>query len=459
MITRQLESLLIGVILAAYLLIAGQYAARTPDWQAPDEPAHYNYIRQIADEHKLPRIARGDWDQEYLEGLKASKFAPQLLNCAIPLPENTRCPGLEGIQYEDHQPPLYYLLQAPVFAATEGDLVALRLVSVLLGAGVVLLAWLTLRAMAPRWPVLALTGAGLVAFIPQHLAILGSVNNDALAGLIVGLTLWATVRYLAASAGEAPHPAMLGLLAGVAMITKTTIYFLGGIVVLAVLLRWRRERWPWRVAGRHLAAALIPALVIGGMWWARNLAVYGGLDFAGLDRHDEVVIGQLRTADYIERELGGSTRLYLENAARTTAHSFWGQFGWMAVPMPQNVYRLLGVFTLGALAGWAVLAAHSARARRWPHAAQRDVAVVFAAVLVLTAAQFVLYNLTFVQFQGRYLYPALIPIVAILAIGLSGWAAPLVGRWPALGWLPLLSVAGLAALSWYALNTYVVPNL
>ncbi|MDI6834774.1 MAG: MarR family winged helix-turn-helix transcriptional regulator, partial [Rhizobiaceae bacterium] len=31
-----------------YLALASLYAIRTPAWQAPDEPAHYNYIRQIA---------------------------------------------------------------------------------------------------------------------------------------------------------------------------------------------------------------------------------------------------------------------------------------------------------------------------------------------------------------------------------------------------------------------------
>ncbi len=142
---------------------------------------------------------------------------------------------------------------------------------------------------------------------------------------------------------------MLGVLVGAALITKTTIYFLGGIAVLAVLLRWRRERWPWQIAARHLLAVIVPALLIGGVWWARNVYVYGGIDFTGLARHDEVTVGQPRTEDYIDRVLGGSERQYLENFAETTFHSFWGQFGWMALPMPTTIYRVFLLFTLVVL--------------------------------------------------------------------------------------------------------------
>jgi 4-amino-4-deoxy-L-arabinose transferase-like glycosyltransferase len=447
--------MVIAVIVAAYLAIASQYAARTPDWQAPDEPAHYNYVRQIADDQRLPVLRMGDWQQAYQDELKARGFDPALLD------------RLDTVQYEDHQPPLYYLLQAPVYVLTDGDLLALRLISVLLGVGVVICTWAVLWVCLPRYPYLALSGAGFVAFLPQHLSILGSVSNDALAELITGLTLLAMALYLGNSrrlAGDnsAPPrsmpPLTLGVLVGLALTTKTTIYFLGGIAVLAVLLRWRRERWPWQRAARHLVAVLIPALLIGGIWWVRNMSVYGGLDFAGLQRHDEITIGQTRRDAYIEQVCGGSTRVYLENMVRTTFHSFWGQFGWMAVPMPPHVYRvLLGgmIVTLAGIVpfGWR---------NRWPRSLsdpQRAMLVIFGAVIGCVVAAFGFYNLDFVQFQGRYLYPALIPLAFLVAIGIGGWMSLAESRFPALDWLPVTVMIGLALFAWYALDTYLVPNL
>jgi 4-amino-4-deoxy-L-arabinose transferase-like glycosyltransferase len=450
---RRIEWTLLVLILTVYGMLAWQYATRTPDWQAPDEPAHYNYVRQIADEGKLPTLQMGDWNQAYQDALTSYNFAPALTDCVNP-PEGIPCPGLKTVEYEDHQPPLYYLLQAPIYALTDGDLTAMRLWSALMGAGVIVCAWAVIRIVFPRWPSVALTGAGFVAFLPQHLAIMGSVSNDALAELVVGLTLLAITRYLGHPRPHNVHAVMLGVLVGVALITKTTIYFLAGIALLAVLLRWRRERWPWRIAARHAAGALIPALLIGSVWWGRNLIVYGGTDFTGLSRHDEVTIGQLRTEDYIEQQLGGSTGQYFENFTQTTFHSFWGQFGWMALPMPTNVYRVFLLFTLLVLIGaWRRVELRSLTPP------QQDSLIVLAAVIVLVSAAYLLYNRDFVQFQGRYLYPALIPLALLVAIGLSGWAALFENLVPAIHWLPVTAMIGLALFAWYALDTYIVPNL
>jgi 4-amino-4-deoxy-L-arabinose transferase-like glycosyltransferase len=464
---RRLEWTLISFIVAAYLALAWQYAARTPDWQTPDEPAHYNYVRQIVDEGKLPTLSLGDWNQPYQNALTAYNFAPALTGCTDP-PEGIPCPGLETVEYEDHQPPLYYLLQAPVYALTDGDLTAMRMLSALLGAGVVLCTWAVLWVVLPRWPYLALTGAGFVAFLPQHLAILGSVSNDALAELVVGLTLLATVVYLGNSSTFTPDsaypqpnyisPAALGVLVGVALITKTTIYFLAGIAVLAVLLRWRRERWSWRITARHLAAVVVPALLIGGVWWARNVTVYGGTDFTGLARHDAVTVGQLRTEDYIDQQLGGSMREYLKNFVQTTFHSFWGQFGWMALPMPTHVYRVFLLLTVVVLSG-AFLFVWRRGGPRKLLPPQQDALIIFAAVGILVIAAYVLYNRDFVQFQGRYLYPALIPLAFLVATGLNGWTSLFENLFPAMDWVPVTAMIGLALFAWYALDTYIVPNL
>ncbi|MDX2139540.1 MAG: hypothetical protein SF123_15755, partial [Chloroflexota bacterium] len=67
------------LLAALYLALATLYAVRTPDWQAPDEPAHYNYIAQVAAFGCCPVIEDGDWDNAYLETLKANQFAPDLL--------------------------------------------------------------------------------------------------------------------------------------------------------------------------------------------------------------------------------------------------------------------------------------------------------------------------------------------------------------------------------------------
>ena len=130
------------------------------------------------------------------------------------------------------------MLASLVYRLSAGDLIALRLFSLTLGAGVtVALSYLISRRLLPAQPQVALGVMALVAFLPQHLHMLSAVNNDALAELLVGLTLFWLLRYLD---GEDIPVWQLGLLVGLALLTKLTIYFLALLAPLVIWLRWRK---------------------------------------------------------------------------------------------------------------------------------------------------------------------------------------------------------------------------
>jgi 4-amino-4-deoxy-L-arabinose transferase-like glycosyltransferase len=378
----------------------------------------------------------GDWDQAYLDALKADGFQDEALLA-----------NLASIRYENHQPPLYYWLMTPLYNLSGGSLLALRLGSVALGALVIVAAWAVARLAIPSQPALAPLTAALVAFVPQHLAILASVNNDALALPLVG-------GLLALSLGRVrglPVPAWgLGLLMGLALIGKTTAYFVGGVAVLALLIT------PQQTPRDKLRALLTFGAMCAPFalsWWGRNIATYGWPDFLGLGAHDAIVIGQLRTAELLA-QVGGAA--YLQALVQTSFESFWGQFGWMAVPMRglfspgdalpyQAILAMIGLGLVGAL--WAARAAQRTRAEQPAEEASEGVwrvRLILLANVGLTLAMYLYYNSTFVQFQGRYLFVALIPLMLGLAYGLRGLGQAL--RWPGLAWAAPL---GLAALSLY----------
>ncbi len=449
---RRTDYMGLGLLLLAYVALGALFAVRTPVWQAPDEPAHYNYVHQLADGH-WPVIEPGDWDQAYLSEVVGSEFDP-----AYPV---------VGITYEDWQPPLYYLAQWPVYRLSGGSLPAMRLLSVLFGAGVVALAWVAGRAVfdgdAPR----ALAVAAFVAFLPQHLAILGSVNNDSLAELIIAAILALLVL---------PWPdrpprrrlLALGLLLGAGFLTKATAYLMAPVIGVFLLARY----WPVKpdrsaveqpVGGRISSADLsglvralllvfVPALLLGLLWWGRNVSVYGGLDVMAKGAHDAVVVGQPRTAEWIAQYgLSGTIGRFL----RTTFTSFWGQFGWMAAPLPGWMVGPLLVGTVAAVVGLAVVSG------QWSVAGRRKrlQTLVLGLTFLLTLALLVFYNLTFVQHQGRYLFPALIPIAVGFTAGLGYWLRPLERRWSWAAWLlPLGFAAVLGGMAMYALWR-VLPGL
>ena len=431
------EYVLLGLLLAAYLALGALFAVRTPPWQAPDEPAHYNYVRQLV-EGQLPVIEPEDWDQAYLSQIVGAEFAP-----AFPV---------DGITYEDWQPPLYYLLQAPIYALTGGSLTAMRLLSVALGAGVVALAYVVGQAVFGR-VASALAVAAFVAFLPQHLAILGSVNNDALSELIIAaiLALLVTPWPEAPAAGgraERRRLLALGLLLGAGFLTKGQAYLMAPVVGVFLLVRYwprpgRSPRPVWSMAS-PLLWVFAPALLMGAVVWGRNAAVYGGLDVLARAAHDEVVVGQPRTAEWLAQYgLAGT----LSRFARTTFVSFWGQFGWMAAPLPgwmvAGLLGLTGVAALGLILAWVGVGRTAASPHPPNTSPRRQQAWALGLTFLLTLGLHVAYNLTFVQHQGRYLYPALIPIAVGFVAGLGYWLRPLVRRWAWAEWVVLVGVAGL----------------
>jgi 4-amino-4-deoxy-L-arabinose transferase-like glycosyltransferase len=435
---------LLAVVLVAYITIGVLYAALTPTWQVPDEPAHYNYIRALAEGRGLPIIETGDYDQAYLGRLTSGRFPPEL--------------SIALLEYEDHQPPLYYLVATPIYLLFSGAVFPLRLLSVLLGAGLLVVAFGTVRTIFPTRPELALMTTAFIAFIPQHVAMTAGVNNDALAELIVGGTLWALMVYIGTGYSR-PWP--IGLLLAAGLLTKTTAYVSGGVAVLAVMIRWQRERRTWKWAAGQLAWMLVPALLASAPWFIRNGLTYGWRDPLGLARHNEVVEGQVRTSEYLA--LHGRAA-YWERAWRFTFQSFWGQFGWMGVVLPARIYRALALFSgllVAGFAAWLIQQHRPAQSTSLPIHQSTNLPTLRLLLLslsaLLTFLTFVGYNLSFLQHQGRYLFPALIPLGTAAALGLSTVAQVLPQRTRA--WVIGALFAGLAALDVYCLFKFIIPFL
>jgi 4-amino-4-deoxy-L-arabinose transferase-like glycosyltransferase len=408
----------LGIVLAVYFGLGFLFAWQTPPWQAPDEPAHANYVRHLAEGRGLPELKPGDWDAAYLDRLKASRFPPGS--------------DISPIRYEFHQPPLYYALLTPVYLATNGSLLALRLTSLAIGALGIVGVYLVGRLVFPAEPGVALGAAGIAATLPQHVAVLASVNNDALAGAVAaGLLAWG----LAGLAGKPSRSWAVagGLLAGLALLTKTTVYPLVGLAVGLPLAAGHRT-WGRGALGAAATVAGL-ALLVGGWWFGRNAAVYGGLDILGLGRHDQVVVGQPRTGP-LSPGLAASWLL-------TAFRSFWLQLGWMGVPAEDWVYGLLAGVSAVAGLGLALTIPELVRSP-----AGRLMAGWLGLAAGLVAAQFVWYNLQFYQPQGRYLFPAMAVWAVALAAGFRRALAPELRAW----WiLPVL----LAALSLWAVVRYI----
>ena len=414
-LSSRATSYILSLILFVYLALGTLFAVKTPPWQNPDEPAHYNYIADVASERRLPLLAKGDYDGAYLERLKAERFPPGL--------------SIGPVRYESHQPPLYYVLAAPVYWVSGGNLLALRLFGVVLGAGVVLMVFLCARAALPEYPHIGLGAAAFAAFLPMHIALMASVNNDSLAELVIAGTVLVLLRWQKASdLGENGEESRIrgyrlllatGILVGAGFLTKATTYILLPVALLVVLgkglLQWQGQELSIRGLLARFALLAVPAFALGLPWWIRNSRAYGAWDILGLAWHDVVVTGQPTAKVWIAEHGWGA---YWERAWTFTSKSFWGVFGWLGVFMDARVYTALQVVSIMAVVGAVFWCWRRIDTEKVQMASVLSTPWTLLLLIWLgTIAAYAWYNFGFVQHQGRYLFPALPAWSLLFALG------------------------------------------
>jgi hypothetical protein len=182
-----------------------------------------------------------------------------------------------------------------------------------------------------------------------------------------------------------------------------------GVVIVA---RGRFGRWVPALGAATLA--LVITLLVSGWWLVRNYILYG--DPYCSAPFLEVFAGTAKAQDFLNQ--GMTWGQYAQLVADWTFRSFWFAYGApetarTGLPnfLPSSVYLGLGVLTLGAAIGFALRL-------REPSPSWARVWLLLAGLcLVLTLVSFVLFVRVFFQTQGRYFYPALLPISVFWALG------------------------------------------
>lgn len=418
------------VILTCYLVIGVLFATKIPAWQVPDEPAHYNYIRQLA-AGIYPTLEPNDWDPTH------QTISPR-----------DRPADISRMSYEDHQPPAYYATALPIWWVFRDNLTALRIWSLSLSCIIVICAYQSALIVFNNHISIASISASFAAFLPQHIHMMAGFNNDSLSESLLALTILQSIILVRDGISARRKLAYLGLTIGLALITKAQAYLCVPIAILALVIAARRHSVNFhRDLFSSLAIVLTIACIIGLPLWAHNLYTYGKYDFLGLQHHNLIVVGQPTPQMWIT-EFG--TTEFLIRLVTTTFNSFWGQFGWMAVTNTKLYYFAIAI-TLTTIISLTFL-------RPLEHIEDATLGnrkyyiYLLGCLVLMTVGSFVWYNTQFVQHQGRYLYPALIPLS--LVIGTS-WNR--IFRNAKQGWMIFLTA--FVVLDLWALFRVIVPAL
>ena len=413
-----------GGILVVYLALAAAYARLTPAWNNPDEPAHYIYVAHIAETGTLPVLAHGDWDPDRLEPLIKSHFPPGS--------------AIDFLRYESWQPPLYYLLAAPVYGLAPDNppfarLQALHVFNILLGAATLGLTYLVARDVFDC-PWLGLATAGVLLGVPMFAATSAAINNDNLANVIGAALTLLLVRLVGSPRAGYGSALGVGVVIGLGVLTKLTVGYFLPLALLTVGVRARRSGDGLSRAARESLVLLAGLMLVMSPWLVRQGLTYGWDDLLAKHRHDEVLIG---------RAFPSFEPSYLEAWGDRLFRSAWALFGWMQIPTSEKLYQLWSAVCQVALVGVAVELVARPRGRT----------LLLLGVAGGALATIFYYNVTTdVQPQGRFLFVALAAMVSLVALGWSALLPPR-ARLPAVCALD----ATLLAFNIYTLIAYLRP--
>ena len=436
------------LVLALYFSLALIYSLAVPLWEAPDEPSHYLCVRRFSDgrDFKPPR-SPGEIDSIWSEGYIFSL-------------------------YQSSQPPLYYLISAPVmkvlslrvlplgegieFPAIRTDYSGsgnlfvhsresiwsipspevrghlMRLVSVLLGGITIFFIYRIARAVFPNDHAVALSSGAFAATLPQFNFISGMIGNDSLAALMGAATLLFLVRL----ADKEIRPRsrdfiFLGVLITLSLLTKFNLIFLIPLSLIVILIK-ARDAGGWMVGLSGMVFIFLPLLI--------------GLTAAMILFPNDVMIKyRVMVWRLIRTTPDLVTIEHLQWMLKDIYRSFWATFSWMSIRVGWGLYLAWGLICLAGVIGWGkVIILRKGREDAW----KRKAGILVTAMILLMLGV-VKNNLLVRQSQGRFLFPALGAIAVLLSYGLLNLFPDRVRDRAAVGYTTVLITLNLVSLFAY----------
>ena len=425
------------ILYLVFLFFALAYALLTPPGQAPDEMPHLHYVDFLLHEKRLPHRFRDAVYQDhhpplyYAAGALALRLGQVLdprfcldvpgpwavrIDLARPALDREALERGKALVPEALRPELMAKanLKPRHFSITFGQLLCVRLLSVLLALATLVCVDLTARLLLSGAGRAWVTALAFTALLPQFQFMGGVINCDIMAIFTANLLLHGLVRSGVRGTTALPRTSvLLGLGLGLCLLSKMSAIAMIAPVVVAYGFTARVTGV--KRAGASLALCLLVALLVGGWWYALNFA-----------RYDDPFMVAAQAATMGEQiHQPPLNKHYFAAYFFSTIRSFFGQLGPFTLPVPDRAFFFyVALFGL-ALTGLAL------RLRKRPGVVLPPGGIgalwVLAAGFFATWAVVFAGNLTFYSAQGRYLYPGLAAVAVALALGLEEALQP--GRW------------------------------
>ncbi len=334
-------------ILAEFIALAAAYSFTMPLFEAPDEQWHYAFVQYVALGHGLPVQRLGNPDHQARQEASQPPLYYMLAASATFWIDTSDFPTLiwENPHYGFYVPGVVndnknlFIHTSVESFPYRGAALAIhlsRFVSALFGALAVLCTFLLALEIFREQKWLAVSAAGLVAFVPQFIFISSAVNNDSAIVAMSALSLWLMIRLFFVQA-RLRDTIALGAAAGLAALAKVSGLGIVFLAALAILLVHRKNI---RALVLHWTLFALTFLLVAGWWYARNWILYGELTGTEMMLRIFGERGALLTMQQLITQLS------------EVWETFWVGFGWGNIRAPSFVYALFGILLGLSAMGW-----------------------------------------------------------------------------------------------------------
>jgi 4-amino-4-deoxy-L-arabinose transferase-like glycosyltransferase len=363
-----------------------------PSGSAPDEANHARIVQFIAEHHRLPVLNRDIF--------------------LTPLP-------VLPDPYVTHPPGGYLISAALSVLPAQREDIRLRYGSLFCLLLAIPFIFDSARRLFPETIVTAMAITCICVSIPQVTFIGAYVNSDAFGLLAGAIWIWATIAGVQGR-WTLMHAAIWGAAAGLMILGRYNGFVLLPIFGVVGLISQRRDP-VLRILVRGTVAFLVMMLIAG--WWLDfNYRTYHELmPIRTLWRAQTAVLGRPYPTP---RDQGQTYWSLLTRSIwfSSTFRSFFGNFDWLSIPLPEHTYRFLRWMVL--ISGAGLLLAAARKVRRWRNNQtdfldERGLLIGSFVVAVFGMLAFALHFALTVDFQGqgRYLFPGLIATGVLLVAG------------------------------------------
>jgi hypothetical protein len=439
---------------------AASWSFITPPFQAPDEPSHFAYVKQLAETGTLPTSSGGEFSNEEQFALAALEFRQirkdpakraiisqrrqNLIDRQLAaFNRSSEGRGSPEADVATSEPPLFYALESiPYRLASSGTLLdrlqLMRLLSALIAGATALFTFLFLREALPRARWAWTVGALAVALTPLFAFMSGVVNPDALLFAVSAALFYCLARAFRRGL-ETRFAIALGLVIAAGFLTKLNFIGLApgaflALAILAVHAARRSGRRALRAPALAGAIACTPILLLA----LRN-AISGRPLLGYVGGTIETTHGSLSgIANYVWQlylpRLPGAVNDFsgLSSTRQIWFDGFVGRLGWLDTLFPGWVYNLALVpaLAIAVLCARSLVAQRAALRVRAPELACYALMTIGVMVQIGVSSYRVFPAATAEYGQARYLLPLLPLLAAILALAARGAGR----RWgPAVG--------------------------